>query len=252
MPVRLFDSSWWVRSEGEGESACFERGAIYSRRSGINKSKEVALFTRVQEGIMQVFARGSRKETGLKDGFEEYISEVILSEEEIRTRCRELGQEISRDYADRDLVVVGVLRGAVVFMADLVREVSVSLEVDFLHVSSYGTETKTSGIVRILKDISIDVQNRDVLLVEDIVDTGLTCAYLRDYIGAKGPSSLKFCCLISKPSRRQVEVDIDYVGFTIADRFVIGYGLDCRGFLRNIPFVGVPTDTAWEMVSQED
>ncbi|MEW5691956.1 MAG: hypoxanthine phosphoribosyltransferase [Candidatus Hydrogenedentota bacterium] len=184
--------------------------------------------------------------------FRDAVAEVIIDKEAIERRIQEMGEQISKEYAGKDLVFVGVLRGAVVFLADLIRKVSIPCEIDFIDVTSYGKDTKTSGIVRILKDISINVENRDVLVIEDVIDTGLTWHYLRENILAKKPASLKMCCLLDKPASRRIDIKPDYVGFVIPDNFVIGYGLDCQDYFRNIPFVGTPSDIAWDLSTEED
>lgn len=162
---------------------------------------------------------------------------VQLSEQEIRTRIRELGEQIRDDYQGRPLHAVCVLNGAFVFMADLVRAIDLPLTIDFLSVSSYGSRTESSGEVRLVKDLDLSLKGRDVLVVEDIIDTGLTMEYLRQYLAGRGPNSVKVVTLLSKPSRRLVEVAIDYTGFEIEDAFVYGYGLDVAHEYRNMPFV---------------
>jgi hypoxanthine phosphoribosyltransferase len=165
--------------------------------------------------------------------------EVLIAEAELRARVGALGAEITRDYAGRSLVVVGVLKGSFIFLADLVRAVDLPLTVDFIGISSY-QGTRSSGVVQITSDLSRPIEGKDVLLVEDIVDTGLTMRYLLENLATRGPSSVKVCALLEKPSRAQVKVPIDYRGFVIADEFVVGYGLDWDGRMRNLPFVGVP------------
>jgi hypoxanthine phosphoribosyltransferase len=152
---------------------------------------------------------------------------------------RELAAEISRDYADRDLVLIGVLKGAVFFLSDLMRQIEVPCEVDFMAVASYGSATKSSGVVRILKDLDAVIEGRDVLIVEDIVDSGLTLQYLLRNLGARNPRTLEVCALLTKPERRKVNLPTRYVGFEIPNRFVIGYGLDHGERYRNLPFVAV-------------
>lgn len=163
-----------------------------------------------------------------------HAEKILLTEEEIKTRVKELGQAISRDYENKDLLMVGILKGAFIFMADLVRSVTIPVELDFMAVSSYGSSTKSSGVVRILKDLDKNIEGRHVLLVEDIVDTGLTFKYLLENLQTRGPASLKTCALLDKPDRRQVEVTVDYNGFTIPDEFVVGYGLDYNEKYRNL------------------
>lgn len=163
--------------------------------------------------------------------------EVQLSSEQIAARIRELGTQITEDYAGREPHLICVLNGAFLFMADLVRNIELPLTVDFLAVSSYGTETKTSGEVRLTKDLSLPLHGRDVILVEDIVDTGLTMNYLLSYLEGRNPKSLTVAALLSKPSRRRVEVPVGYMGFEIPDAYVYGYGLDRAHYDRNIPFI---------------
>jgi hypoxanthine phosphoribosyltransferase len=165
------------------------------------------------------------------------IGEILVSEEDLRARVTELGAELSRDYADSDLVMVGVLKGAVLFIADLMRELEIPCEVDFMALSSYGSSTDSSGVVRILKDLDAPIQDRDVLVVEDIIDSGLTLHYLMKNLNARGPRSLEVCSLLIKPERRRVELPIKYVGFEIPNRFAIGYGLDHGQRYRNLPYV---------------
>ncbi|MCL6580363.1 MAG: hypoxanthine phosphoribosyltransferase [Firmicutes bacterium] len=165
------------------------------------------------------------------------LEKVLLPEEVIRARVAELGRVISEDYAGKELFLVGVLKGAWMFLADLVRHITVPVSVDFMSVSSYGTSTKTSGVVQILKDLEESIENRHVLIVEDIVDSGLTLSYLLDLLRRRRPVSLEVCVLLDKPDRRQAPVDLRYVGFTIPDAFVVGYGLDYAGRYRQVPFV---------------
>ncbi len=165
------------------------------------------------------------------------IGAVLVSAEQLQSRVRELGQEISRDYAEGPLLLVGVLKGAVFFLADLMRAIDVPVEVDFMAVASYGSATDSSGVVRILKDLDAAIEGRDVLIVEDIVDSGLTLQYLLRNLGSRGPRSLGVCALLTKPERREVELPIRYVGFEIPDTFVVGYGLDHAELHRNLPFV---------------
>jgi hypoxanthine phosphoribosyltransferase len=162
--------------------------------------------------------------------------------EELQNRVRELAAEISRDYAGRDLVLIGVLKGAVFFLSDLMRQIEVPCEVDFMAVASYGSATRSSGVVRILKDLDAVIEGRDVLIVEDIVDSGLTLQYLLRNLGARNPRSLEVCALLTKPERRKVQLPTRYVGFEIPDRFVIGYGLDHGERYRNLPFVAALKD----------
>ena len=164
--------------------------------------------------------------------------EVLISAEAIAQRVQELGQEISRDYAGKKPAIVAVLTGSFVFLADLVRAIDIECTVDFLAVSSYGNATRSTGVVQITSDITSPVEGRHVILVEDIVDTGLTMQYLIDNLATRLPESLKVCSLLHKPARSQVEVPIHYKGFTIDDHFVVGYGLDFKQCMRNLPFIG--------------
>ena len=170
------------------------------------------------------------------------VGEVLIDEESLRGRIAELGEEISADYGGRDLLLVGVLKGAVFFMADLMRHLTVPCEIDFMAISSYGTATDSSGVVRILKDLDINVEGRNVLIVEDIIDSGLTLSYLMRNLEARGPASLEVCALLTKPGRREIDVPVRYVGFEIPNRFVIGYGLDFAERFRNLPYVAVLAD----------
>ena len=167
------------------------------------------------------------------------VEEILIDEETLQARIRELGAEISADYTGRDLLLVGVLKGAVFFMADLMRELSVPCEIDFMAISSYGAATDSSGVVRILKDLDINVAGRDVLVVEDIIDSGLTLSYLMRNLTARKPGSLEICALLTKPERREIDVPVRYVGFEIPNKFVIGYGLDFAERYRNLPYVAV-------------
>jgi hypoxanthine phosphoribosyltransferase len=172
---------------------------------------------------------------------------VLITGEQIEAKVGELGVQLSTDYAGHDLVLVSVLKGALPFMADLMRAMTIPVQVDLMEVSSYGgTATETSGLVRILKDLSSSIEGKDVLIVEDIIDTGLTLNYLLRYLRGKNPRSLRICALLDKPARRLVEIDIDYRGFTIPDQFVIGYGLDYGEFYRNLPFIGVLKPEVYE------
>ena len=165
------------------------------------------------------------------------IGEILVQPDELKQKVRDLGERISRDYADRDLLLVCVLKGAVFFLADLMRHISIPCEVDFMAVSSYGSATDSSGVVRILKDLDRAIEGRDVLIVEDIVDSGLTLQYLLRNLGARDPASLEVCALLTKPERRKVDLATKYVGFEIPDRFAIGYGLDHAERYRNLPYV---------------
>jgi hypoxanthine phosphoribosyltransferase len=171
------------------------------------------------------------------DGRPEGIGEVLVEEAELRDRVAEIAVEIDRDYADGDLVMVGVLKGAVMFMADLMRALTIRCEIDFMAISSYGSSTASSGVVRILKDLDTSISGRDVLIVEDIVDSGLTLHYLMRNLRARDPRSLEVCSLLEKPERRRVDLRVRYSGFEIPDRFVVGYGLDHAQRYRNLGYV---------------
>ena len=163
----------------------------------------------------------------------------LLVPEQLQERIAELGAEITRDYRDKELVCVGVLKGCFPFLADLVRHIDLPMRVDFLGVSSYGSDTKSSGVVRLTSDLSKAVEDLDVLIVEDIVDTGLTIQYLLDNLSTRRPKSIAICTLLHKPAATKIEVDLDYIGFEIPNLFVVGYGLDYAEFYRNVPYIGV-------------
>jgi hypoxanthine phosphoribosyltransferase len=168
---------------------------------------------------------------------EPQLGQILVQQDELAHRVRTLGEEISADYAGRELVLVCVLKGAVFFLSDLMRRLEVPCQVDFMAVASYGSQTETSGVVRILKDLEAPIAGRDVLIVEDIVDSGLTLQYLLRALRAREPTSLEVCALLTKPERRKVELPIRYVGFEIPNRFVVGYGLDHAERYRNLPYV---------------
>jgi hypoxanthine phosphoribosyltransferase len=165
------------------------------------------------------------------------IGGMVVDEDELQTRIRELGKEITADYEGRPPLLVGVLKGAFVFMSDLSRAIDLPVEFDFMAVSSYGSATRSSGVVRILKDLDLDLTDRHVLIVEDIVDSGLTLAYLRKNLAARGPASMEVCALLVKEGLQRVELDLKYVGFTIPPTFVVGYGLDVGERFRNLPYI---------------
>jgi len=167
------------------------------------------------------------------------VGEILIDEETLGARIAQLGAEVSADYQGRDLLLIGVLKGAVFFMADLMRHLTVQCEVDFMAISSYGDSTDSSGIVRILKDLDINIEGRDVLVVEDIIDSGLTLSYLMRNLESREPASLEVCALMTKPARREIDVPVRYIGFEIPNRFVVGYGLDFGERYRNLPYVGV-------------
>jgi hypoxanthine phosphoribosyltransferase len=167
------------------------------------------------------------------------VSKILVEEDTLRGRIAELGAEVSNDYAGRDLLLVGVLKGAVFFMADLMRHLTIPCEVDFMAISSYGASTDSSGVVRILKDLDINIEGRDVLVVEDIIDSGLTLSYLIRNLESRNPATLEVCALLTKPARREIDVKVRYTGFEIPNEFVIGYGLDYAERYRNLPYVAV-------------
>lgn len=172
------------------------------------------------------------------------IEEVLITEQQIRDRIAELGTQISADYAGKDPLLIGVLRGVFIFMADLVRAIAIPIEVDFIGITRYGPSTQTQGIVRLTKDLEINMQQRHVLFVEDIIDTGLSLRYILSTLQARQPASLRICTLFNKPRKRLFELDIAYTGFELPDRFVVGYGLDYEEGYRNLPFVGVLQEEA--------
>ncbi|MFZ2331169.1 MAG: hypoxanthine phosphoribosyltransferase [Atribacterota bacterium] len=168
---------------------------------------------------------------------QEMIEEILIPENQIQKRVEQLGEQISRDYQGKQLFCIGVLRGAIVFLADLARYIKVPMVIDFMSISSYGISTESSGVVRILKDLDENIENKDVLIVEDIIDTGLTLDYLLRMLKSRKPASLKVCTLLNKKERKKIKVPIDYCGFDIPDKFVVGYGLDFNGLYRNIPYI---------------
>jgi hypoxanthine phosphoribosyltransferase len=167
------------------------------------------------------------------------VSKILIEEDAVAARVAELGADVSADYGGRDLLLVGVLKGAVFFMADLMRRLTIPCEVDFMAISSYGASTDSSGVVRILKDLDINIEGRDVLVVEDIIDSGLTLSYLMRMLESRNPASLEVCALLTKPARREIDVPVRYTGFEIPNEFVIGYGLDFGERYRNLPYVAV-------------
>jgi hypoxanthine phosphoribosyltransferase len=167
------------------------------------------------------------------------IDQVLIDEQTLQAKISELADRINEDYAGKDLMLVGVLKGAVMFMVDFIRHLKMPVTLDFMAISSYGASTESSGVVRILKDLDMSIEGRNILIVEDIVDSGLTLSYLADYLRKRNPASLKICALLNKPDRRSSDVQIDYQGFDIPDKFVVGYGLDYAELYRNLPFIGV-------------
>ena len=174
------------------------------------------------------------------------IKEILLTEKELADKTRELAAQIMRDYEGKNPLIVSVLKGSVIFMADLVRQIKIPCTVDFMALSSYGAGVKTSGQVRIIKDLDRDISGRDVIVVEDILDSGLTLSYLLELLKAREPRSIRLCTLLDKPDRRKVDVTVDYRGFTIPDEFVVGYGLDFDERYRNLPYIGVLKPCVYE------
>jgi hypoxanthine phosphoribosyltransferase len=175
----------------------------------------------------------------MKTELERAVGEILIDTDSLRARIVGLGEEISAYYEGRDLLLIGVLKGAVFFMADLMRHLTVPCEVDFMAISSYGAQTDSSGVVRILKDLDINIEGRHVLVVEDIIDSGLTLSYLMRNLESREPASLEVCALLTKPARREIDVPVRWIGFEIPNLFVIGYGLDFAERYRNLPYVGV-------------
>ena len=175
----------------------------------------------------------------MKNVMEQDIKKVLISREEIERKIGEVAEQISQDYADKDLLLVGILKGSVVFLADLMRRLSIHAQIDFMSVSSYGSGTKSSGVVKIIKDLDNSVEGRDVLLVEDILDSGLTLSYLRELLRDRHPNSIRIVTLLNKPARRTADIQPDYCCFDVPDEFVVGYGLDYAERYRNLPYVGV-------------
>jgi len=169
----------------------------------------------------------------------EDIKEVLYTEEQIREKIKEMGKQISEDYKGKDLILIGVLKGSVLFMSDLLKEITIPCNMDFMAVSSYGASTTSSGVVRILKDLDFEIEGKEVLIAEDIIDTGITLRYLMEYLKGRKPKSLEVACLLNKPERRKVEIDAKYLGFDVPDHFLVGYGLDYAEKYRNLPFVGI-------------
>lgn len=172
--------------------------------------------------------------------------DIMFDEAEVMAKIEELGKQITQDYQGKNLLVVGILKGAFIFMADLIRKIDLPIEIDFMLVSSYGSSTVSSGEVKIVKDLDDSIKNKDVLIVEDIVDTGLTLKYITEILNKREPNSVKVCCLLDKPSRRTADIIPDYVGFTIPDEFIVGYGLDYAEMYRNYPAVCILKPSAYE------
>lgn len=169
----------------------------------------------------------------------EDIESILIDEDKLAKRIKEIGQEISEDFAGEEIMLVGILKGASVFMSDLIRQISLPVYIDYMVVSSYGNSAETSGVVRIIKDLEDNIDGKNIIIVEDIIDTGLTLSYLKQNLLSRNPKTLKICTLLDKPARREKEIDIDYRGFEVPDEFIIGYGIDYAEKYRNLPFVGL-------------
>lgn len=167
------------------------------------------------------------------------IKKVLFTEEDLQSKCKELGEKITSDYEGKELLIVGVLKGSVLFASDLIKNIKIPCEIDFMAVSSYGNSTESSGVVRILKDLDNGIEGKDVLIVEDIVDTGNTLSYLKQYLNGRGANSVKIITLLDKPERRTAEIDVDYIGFEVPNEFIVGYGIDYAEKYRNLPFIGI-------------
>jgi len=165
------------------------------------------------------------------------FGDVMIGKDELQKRIAELGAEISKDYKGESIMAICVLKGAVLFMSDLIRELNIETKIDFMAVTSYGASTKSTGVVRILKDLDSNIEGENVIIVEDIIDSGLTLKYLKEYLLARKPKSLKICTLLDKPERRVADVSADYIGFTIENKFIVGYGLDYNQKYRNLPYI---------------
>ncbi|MBX4261797.1 hypoxanthine phosphoribosyltransferase [Clostridium estertheticum] len=174
------------------------------------------------------------------------IKEVLYNEDQLRDKIRQMGEKVSKDYYGKDLILIGILKGSVIFMSDLLKEITIPCKMDFMAVSSYGNSTKTSGVVRILKDLDFEIQGKDVLIVEDIIDSGVTLKYLMKCLSARKPSSLEIICLLNKPERRKVDIEVKYVGFDVPDFFIVGFGMDYAERYRNLPYIGILKDEIYK------
>ena len=174
------------------------------------------------------------------------VEKILISEEELKGKNVELGRKITKDYKGKDLLVVGILKGSSIFMSDLIREIDLPLQIDYMVVSSYGTSTESSGVVRIVKDLQHSIEGKHILIVEDIVDTGLTLAYICEILKGRGPESVSICTLLDKPIRRKKQFPIEYIGFEVPDEFIVGYGIDYAENYRNLPFVGALKRSVYE------
>lgn len=174
------------------------------------------------------------------------IEKILFTEEQLQKKVKELGNQIANDYKDKDLLVIGILKGSNIFMSDLVRKINIPLQMDFMDVSSYGNATESTGVVRIIKDLECAIDGRDILIVEDIIDSGLTLRYLKDMLLSRNPRSVKICTLLDKPTRRKQQVEIDYLGFEVPDEFIVGYGIDYAEKYRNLPVVAILKRSVYE------
>lgn len=165
------------------------------------------------------------------------IGTVLITEEQIREKAKEIGAQITKDYAGKEIILIGILRGAVPWMAEVMKRIDLDMVIDFMAVSSYGAATKSSGVVKINKDLDVNIDGRDIIIVEDIVDSGVTLSYLEGYLKSRGAASIRLCSLLDKPEGRRVDIQADYVGFTVDDRFIVGYGLDYNQRYRNLPYI---------------
>ena len=175
----------------------------------------------------------------------EDIERILISEEELKKMVADLGKKISEDYKDKDLLLVSVLKGSVIFMADLMRAISIPCNIDFMSVSSYGAGTKSSGVVKIIKDLDKNIEGKDLVIVEDILDSGNTLYYLRELLSARKPNSIKICTLVDKPERREADIKADYIGDSVENEFIVGFGLDYNEYYRNLPFIGVLKESVY-------
>lgn len=173
------------------------------------------------------------------------IKEILLSEEILKEKVKEMGEKISKDYEGRELILLGILKGSVVFMSDLIKHITTPCKIDFMAVSSYGDSTKSSGIVKIIKDLDFEIKDKDILIVEDIIDSGVTLKYLMKYLGSRNPRSLEVACLLNKPDRRKEDIDVKYLGFDVPDYFLVGYGLDYAEIYRNLPYIGILKESVY-------
>lgn len=178
--------------------------------------------------------------------YEEFLERVLFSEEQIENKVKEIASQITKEYAGKKPLMVAILKGSVMFFSDLVRRIETDLEIDFMAISSYGSGSRSSGEVKMIKDLDKRIEGRDIIIVEDIVDSGYSMKYLKNLLSARNPASIKICTLLDKPSRRQTDVQADYKGFEVENEFVIGYGLDYDGLYRNLPFVGILKRSVYE------